>query len=53
MRPPVRSASSEGYGLPIDCWALGVLIYITLSGYHPFDEDGIADQVREEGGGVA
>jgi calcium/calmodulin-dependent protein kinase I len=25
-----------GYGRPVDCWALGLILYIMLSGIHPF-----------------
>ena len=27
----------EAYGPEVDCWALGVIMFILLAGYHPFD----------------
>lgn len=42
--PEMRGAGRPGYGTPVDCWALGILIFIILSGYHPFDPRGEADQ---------
>jgi len=27
------------YGMPVDMWGMGVLFYIILGGYHPFDQD--------------
>jgi len=36
------------YGTAVDLWAAGVVLFILLSGYHPFDPDGeaTADEVR-------
>jgi len=40
----------NGYGRPIDCWAVGVILYILLSGIHPFqmeDEDKMLDRIED------
>ncbi|KAL7392578.1 hypothetical protein ABVT39_026598 [Epinephelus coioides] len=31
-------ATSTGYGLPVDAWSLGVLLFVCLGGYPPFHE---------------
>jgi len=39
----------EGYGRPVDIWAMGVILYILLSGIHPFqiaDEDLMLDNIQ-------
>ncbi|KAM9744438.1 serine/threonine-protein kinase Chk2 [Menidia menidia] len=39
LAPEVFShASSSGYGLAVDAWSLGVLLFVCLSGYAPFHE---------------
>ena len=40
--PPEAIGRKEG-GLPSDLWALGVVLFMTLGGYHPFDAKGEAD----------
>lgn len=40
LAPEMVQQKKEGYGLQIDWWALGIIIYELLSGYQPFtDED--------------
>ena len=41
MAPEVVSRSE--YGSAVDLWSLGVVLYILLAGYHPFDPYGTAD----------
>ena len=38
----------ETYGQEVDLWALGVIMFILLAGYHPFDPDGSADDAQLE-----
>ncbi|NIG60972.1 caM kinase-like vesicle-associated protein [Pontoporia blainvillei] len=44
VRPAIRSNAPEvvgrqRYGRPVDCWAIGVIMYILLSGNPPFYEE--------------
>ncbi|XP_029991369.1 caM kinase-like vesicle-associated protein [Sphaeramia orbicularis] len=34
----------QRYGRPVDCWAIGVIMYILLSGNPPFYDDGDEDE---------
>ena len=34
------------YGPEVDLWAIGVVLFILLGGFHPFDPDGLADDKR-------
>ena len=38
---------SEGYNRSLDLWSVGVIIYVSLSGTFPFNEDEeISDQIH-------
>ncbi|XP_072289033.1 serine/threonine-protein kinase Chk2 [Eucyclogobius newberryi] len=41
------SASSPGYGLSVDAWSLGVLLFVCLGGYPPFHEQ-FGPSVRDQ-----
>ena len=47
--PEVWLAGSRdhlGYGLPVDLWAFGLLLYTVFSGLLPFDEDTLAVDIQ-------
>jgi len=56
MAPEIVTLRNEdeddqvGYGRPVDIWALGICLYILLSGVHPYqqgDDDKMLDMIEE------
>ncbi|XP_064209683.1 serine/threonine-protein kinase Chk2 isoform X1 [Anguilla rostrata] len=41
-------AVTVGYGRAVDCWSLGVLLFVCLSGYPPFHTEEIGMSVRDQ-----
>uniref|UniRef100_A0A4W6FMJ9 Checkpoint kinase 2 n=1 Tax=Lates calcarifer TaxID=8187 RepID=A0A4W6FMJ9_LATCA len=41
-------ASTTGYGLAVDAWSLGVLLFVCLGGYPPFHESFGRQSVRDQ-----
>ncbi|KAJ8263395.1 hypothetical protein COCON_G00158520 [Conger conger] len=41
-------AVTVGYGRAVDCWSLGVLLFVCLSGYPPFHTEGKGISIREQ-----
>ena len=42
------NAESRGYGQKCDCWSLGVILFIQLSGYPPFSNEIKTHSLREQ-----
>ena len=42
------NAGSLGYGQKCDCWSLGVILFIQLSGYPPFSNEVQTHTLREQ-----
>ncbi|EGC38218.1 hypothetical protein DICPUDRAFT_29047 [Dictyostelium purpureum] len=53
LAPEILTNSSNGvggYGLEVDCWSMGAILYIMLCGYPPFDDNkdiSIFEQIRK------
>ncbi|KAM6423081.1 serine/threonine-protein kinase Chk2 isoform 1-T1 [Liasis olivaceus] len=41
-------AGTAGYGRSVDCWSLGVILFMCLSGYPPFTEKRAGPSLREQ-----
>ena len=44
--PEMRARGRPGYGFKVDMWSVGIIMFIMLSGYHPFDPHGVAEPKR-------
>ena len=44
--PEMRQRGRPGYGFKVDMWSVGIIMFIMLSGYHPFDPRGVAEPKR-------
>jgi protein kinase D len=43
----------RGFNRSLDMWSTGVIIYVSLSGQFPFNEDvDIEDQIRQDAVGI-
>jgi serine/threonine protein kinase len=41
--PEMNAPERPGYAFAFDCWSFGVVLYVALSGAHPFDPTGTLD----------
>ncbi|XP_061459483.1 serine/threonine-protein kinase Chk2 isoform X3 [Rhineura floridana] len=49
LAPEVQTFSGTGgYGRSVDCWSLGVILFICLSGYPPFSDKNARLSLREQ-----
>ncbi|XP_054851982.1 serine/threonine-protein kinase Chk2 isoform X2 [Eublepharis macularius] len=44
----LNSAGTAGYGRSVDCWSLGVILFMCLSGYPPFSDQNSRQSLREQ-----
>ena len=43
MAPEIFASKEFTFDPGVDMWALGVILFVLLGGYHPFDPEGVAD----------
>ncbi|XP_044282125.1 serine/threonine-protein kinase Chk2 isoform X2 [Varanus komodoensis] len=49
LAPEVQNfAGTVGYGRSVDCWSLGVILFMCLSGYPPFSDKNARLSLREQ-----
>jgi len=44
--PELLKATPAGYGLKVDMWSVGVIVYTILAGYQPFQDEDDSKQLR-------
>ncbi|XP_077163510.1 serine/threonine-protein kinase Chk2 isoform X7 [Paroedura picta] len=44
----LQSVGTTGYGRSVDCWSLGVILFMCLSGYPPFSDQNARLSLREQ-----
>jgi calcium/calmodulin-dependent protein kinase I len=44
--PEVLKTTPEGYGVKVDMWSIGVIVYTILCGYQPFQDSSDSRQLR-------
>ena len=47
MAPEVQDGEKRHYDSKVDCWSMGVLIYVFMSGYLPFQAENRADVFKK------
>eukprot|EP01063_Lacrimia_lanifica_P030962 TRINITY_DN5017_c0_g3_i1.p1 TRINITY_DN5017_c0_g3~~TRINITY_DN5017_c0_g3_i1.p1 ORF type:complete len:833 (+),score=309.87 TRINITY_DN5017_c0_g3_i1:59-2557(+) len=47
MAPEILKQSLDGYGLAVDWWAMGVLLFLLTTGCYPFWDNDTKDTVRQ------
>ncbi|KAM4707721.1 serine/threonine-protein kinase Chk2 [Discoglossus pictus] len=47
----LSSAGTAGYSSAVDCWSLGVILFVCLSGYPPFSEQASKIPLKDQIGG--
>ena len=47
MAPEVQEGEKRHYDSKVDCWSMGVLLYVFMSGYLPFQAENRADVFKK------
>ena len=47
MAPEVQDGEKRHYDSKVDCWSMGVLLYVFMSGYLPFQAETRADVFKK------